>query len=148
MVRRLTDKPSVSLANLPQLTIDLIIHSLNLTLHGYVGIGDTVVPLIGKGQGGLRTGGLEGMSVLGVLSALGLIEVYTNDETDIVVVQQRSPVLKVNLSFFPDSSFYPYLILSLFDPVFDPIFHSIPISFSPYLNGTSVIIQTTKCHQC
>ncbi|KAK1926044.1 PAC2 family-domain-containing protein [Papiliotrema laurentii] len=71
--------PSVSLANLPQLAVDLLIHSLKLTRAGYIGLGDTVAPMIGASQDGLVTGGLE---------------VYAKEGLDLVVIQQRSPVLK------------------------------------------------------
>jgi hypothetical protein len=55
------DQPSVSLANLPQLAIDILITSLGLTRVGIIGNGDTVVPFFGPGEGSeVVTGGLEG----------------------------------------------------------------------------------------
>ena len=54
-------KPSVSLANLPQLAVDILITSLGLTRVGVIGDGNTVVPFFGPGEGSeLVTGGLEG----------------------------------------------------------------------------------------
>ena len=49
----------MSLANLPQLAVDLFIHTLELELTGYIGTGETVAPLIGTSKAGLVTGGLE-----------------------------------------------------------------------------------------
>ena len=54
-------KPSVSLANLPQLAVDILITSLGLTRVGVIGDGNTVVPFFGPGEGlEVVTGGLEG----------------------------------------------------------------------------------------
>jgi len=51
----------VSLANLPQLAVDILITSLGLTRVGIIGNGETVVPFFGPGEGSeLVTGGLEG----------------------------------------------------------------------------------------
>jgi proteasome assembly chaperone 2 len=51
----------VSLANLPQLAVDIIITSLGLTRVGVIGDGETVVPFFGPGEGSeLVSGGLEG----------------------------------------------------------------------------------------
>jgi proteasome assembly chaperone 2 len=88
-------QPSVSLANLPQLAVDLLIHSLSLTLVGYIGTGSTVAPLVGSSKNGLSTGGLEGQ-LAGTIAVLKLTEVYSRDGLDFVVVQQRSPNLKVS----------------------------------------------------
>ena len=55
----LTIQPSVSLANLPQLAVDIILTSLNLRPVGVVGNGTTVAPFVGAGEnGGIVTGGL------------------------------------------------------------------------------------------
>lgn len=55
-------QPSVSLANLPQLAVDILITSLGLKRVGYIGNGETVVPFFGPGEGGETvTGALEGM---------------------------------------------------------------------------------------
>ncbi len=62
----------VSYANLPQLTIDLLIHSIGLKRLGDLGDGSTVVPMVGQldvheddkdpGQDAtLTTGGVEGV---------------------------------------------------------------------------------------
>lgn len=51
----------MSLANLPQLAVDILITSLGLTRVGIIGNGETVVPFFGPGEGSeLVTGGLEG----------------------------------------------------------------------------------------
>jgi hypothetical protein len=51
----------VSLANLPQLAVDILITSLGLTRVGIIGNGETVVPFFGPGEESeLVTGGLEG----------------------------------------------------------------------------------------
>jgi proteasome assembly chaperone 2 len=53
----------VSLANLPQLAVDILITSLGLTRVGVIGDGDTVAPFFGPGEGSeMVTGGLEGKS--------------------------------------------------------------------------------------
>jgi proteasome assembly chaperone 2 len=61
-IRKTADiQPSVSLANLPQLAVDILITSLGLTRVGIIGNGETVVPFFGPGEGSeLVTGGLEG----------------------------------------------------------------------------------------
>jgi hypothetical protein len=56
-------QPSVSLANLPQLSVDLLITTLELKRVGWIGKGDTVAPFSGVGEDGeIVTGGLEGES--------------------------------------------------------------------------------------
>ncbi|RXK36764.1 hypothetical protein M231_05999 [Tremella mesenterica] len=72
--------PSVSLANLPQLTADLLITSLDLKRVGWIGKGDTVIPFAGLDGDVLVTGGME---------------VYGKHGLNIYVVQQRSPTLKI-----------------------------------------------------
>lgn len=49
----------MSLGNVPQLTGDLLVSSLQLRRVGFVGLGDTVAPFAGRGDDGLVTGGLE-----------------------------------------------------------------------------------------
>ncbi|KAI9635853.1 PAC2 family-domain-containing protein [Dioszegia hungarica] len=101
--------PSVSLANLPQLCVDLLITSLGLKRVGWIGKGDTVAPFAGRGeQGEVVTGGLE---------------VYGSAEQGLYVIQQRSPTLKskkdehVELlrSFAEDSKFGFVLVLTSLD---------------------------------
>ncbi|ORX34713.1 hypothetical protein BD324DRAFT_634592 [Kockovaella imperatae] len=102
--------PSVSLANLPQLAVDLIIASRELNRIGYVGSGDTVAPLLGYSDmgEGLVSGGLEA---------------YSRPGCEFVVLQQRSPVLKsrkdqhVDLlhSFITSHAFAGVIILSSLD---------------------------------
>lgn len=51
----------MSLANLPQLAVDILITSLGLIRVGIIGNGETVVPFFGPGEGSeLVSGGLEG----------------------------------------------------------------------------------------
>ena len=51
----------MSLANLPQLAVDILITSLGLTRVGIIGDGETVVPFFGPGEGSeIVSGGLEG----------------------------------------------------------------------------------------
>ncbi|ORY23634.1 PAC2 family-domain-containing protein [Naematelia encephala] len=72
--------PAVSLANLPQLAADLLITTLGLSRTGFIGRGETVIPLSGVGERGeILTGGLE---------------VYGREDSELVVIQQRSPTLK------------------------------------------------------
>ncbi|CAD6569300.1 MAG: hypothetical protein TREMPRED_005178 [Tremellales sp. Tagirdzhanova-0007] len=73
--------PSVSLANLPQLATDLLVTSLSFKRVGWIGKGDTVVPLVGVGEDGegIVTGGLE---------------VYGKPRSELFVIQQRSPSIK------------------------------------------------------
>ncbi|WVQ62578.1 uncharacterized protein L199_000720 [Kwoniella botswanensis] len=101
--------PAVSLGNVPQLTSDLLITSLGLRRIGYVGLGDTVAPFSGIGDGGeIVTGGLE---------------VYGNQGSELYVIQQRSPTLKTKKDehvelirqFIESSSFGFVLILTSLD---------------------------------
>ena len=73
---------------------DLLIHSLNMVLVGYIGTGSTVAPLVGTSRSGLVTGGLEGELLSPIRSELTVV--YSRDGLEFVVVQQRSPNLKVS----------------------------------------------------
>lgn len=90
----------MSLANLPQLAVDILITSLGLQKVGYIGNGETVVPFFGPGEGvEVVTGGLEGESVCAEEqnSRLTMRLVYGDLEKKVFVIQQRSPCLKVTL---------------------------------------------------
>jgi hypothetical protein len=53
-------QPAVSLGNLPQLAVDLLITSLKFQRIGWIGDGSTVMPFIGAEENGkIVTGGLE-----------------------------------------------------------------------------------------
>ncbi|SAM02570.1 hypothetical protein [Absidia glauca] len=71
--------PSVSIGNVPQLTCDLIIHTLQLTRVGSID-SDAVIPVVGQ-----REDQSVGISVP--------IEVYQSADRQWTVIQQRSPTL-------------------------------------------------------
>ncbi|KAI9300367.1 PAC2 family-domain-containing protein [Cunninghamella echinulata] len=72
--------PSVSIGNVPQLTCDLIIHTLQLSRIGFID-SDAVIPVVGQ----FETNSI-GISVP--------IEVYQSKDQQLTVIQQRSPTLK------------------------------------------------------
>ncbi|ORZ18569.1 PAC2 family-domain-containing protein [Absidia repens] len=72
--------PSVSIGNVPQLTCDLIIHTLHLSRVGFID-SDAVIPVIGQYEDQSN-----GVSVP--------IEVYQSKDRQWTVIQQRSPTLK------------------------------------------------------
>ncbi|KAI8338554.1 PAC2 family-domain-containing protein [Chlamydoabsidia padenii] len=72
--------PSVSIGNVPQLTCDLIIHTLHLSRVGFID-SDAVIPVVGQ-----REDQSVGISVP--------IEVYQSKDRQWTVIQQRSPTLK------------------------------------------------------
>lgn len=57
-------QPSVSQASLPQLTVDVLVHSLGLRRLGKLQDDEMVVPMVGEAEveEGLASGGIEGMS--------------------------------------------------------------------------------------
>lgn len=70
----------MSLANLPQLAVDILITSLDLRKVGVVGDGTTVAPFVGAGEDGeLVTGGLTRMLFCLIAMSLerGPAEPYT-----------------------------------------------------------------------
>ncbi|CAO3598918.1 unnamed protein product [Absidia cylindrospora] len=72
--------PSVSIGNVPQLTCDLIIHTLHLSRVGFID-SDAVIPVIGQFED----------QPIGISVP---IEVYQSDNRQWTVIQQRSPTLK------------------------------------------------------
>ncbi|KAI8065504.1 PAC2 family-domain-containing protein [Gongronella butleri] len=71
--------PAVSIGNVPQLTCDLIVHTLKLTRVGAID-SDAVIPVVGQ-----REDSENGVSVP--------IEVYQSGDHRLTVVQQRAPTL-------------------------------------------------------
>ncbi|ORX51955.1 hypothetical protein DM01DRAFT_1363362 [Hesseltinella vesiculosa] len=72
--------PSVSIGNVPQLTCDLLIHTLKLNRVGFIE-SDALIPVIGQREN----------SDIGVHVP---IEVYQSADQRVTVVQQRSPTLR------------------------------------------------------
>ncbi|GHJ83630.1 hypothetical protein NliqN6_0032 [Naganishia liquefaciens] len=73
--------PSVSQASLPQLTVDVLVHSLGLRRIGKLRDEGMVVPMVGEAEGeegGIVTGG---------------IEVFGREGSSFVFLQQRAPTL-------------------------------------------------------
>ena len=92
-------QPSVSLGNLPQLAVDLIITSLGLRRLGWIGTGDTVAPFAGMDEGTIVTGGMEGQNQIrqgGCPMLIADTAVYGKPGLPLTVVQQRSPTMKVS----------------------------------------------------
>ncbi|KDQ57634.1 hypothetical protein JAAARDRAFT_35326 [Jaapia argillacea MUCL 33604] len=125
--------PVVSSANVSQLAVDLLIASLSLRKIGVLDPSD-VVPVIGAREEG----------EMGVTTPL---ELYGDDSVSVVVLQQRSPALKLRkqefvdslLQFAKDSGFSAVLFLSGVDlsnrsdsQMMTPTYHIIP-STSPSL---------------
>ncbi|KAJ8514392.1 hypothetical protein ONZ45_g8058 [Pleurotus djamor] len=83
--------PVVSTANLPQLAVDLLITSLGLRL---LGVFDSqyFVPAVGS-----RDGGIDGITTP--------LELFGLQDSNIIVIQQRSPVLKTKKQAFIDELF-------------------------------------------
>jgi len=96
----------VSTANVSQLAVDLVISTLGLQLVGLFDARD-VVPVVGA-----RDDGRQGITTP--------LELYGKEGLDVVIVQQRSPVLKDRknefvkdiLTFIQSSSFSAVLLLS------------------------------------
>lgn len=82
--------PSVSYANLSQLTVDLLINSLGLSRIGVLGDGSTVVPMVGQLE---QANNPEKADIDPALTSGGL-EVYGRSGCSYIFLQQRSPVLK------------------------------------------------------
>lgn len=89
----------MSTANISQLAVDLLVVSLSLKKIGIFNAKD-LVPVVGgreDGEEGITTP-LECMYIIASLynkSSLRLPKVYGRDGVDIVIIQQRSPVIKV-----------------------------------------------------
>ncbi|KAH9986532.1 PAC2 family-domain-containing protein [Russula compacta] len=81
--------PIVSAANIAQLTVDLLITSLSLRVIGMFDSRD-LVPVVGG-----REDGEEGISTP--------LELFGKEECDVVVIQQRSPVLVPRKQEFIDA---------------------------------------------
>jgi len=102
----MTRQPVVSTANIAQLAVDLLITSLSLRLIGVFDSRD-LVPVVGG-----REDGEEGVTTP--------LELFGKEECDIVVIQQRSPVLVSRkqefidelLQFVRQSRFSANIILS------------------------------------
>ncbi|KAJ9098985.1 hypothetical protein QFC20_005803 [Naganishia adeliensis] len=102
--------PSVSQASLPQLTVDVLVHSLGLKRLGRLQDDDMVVPMVGEAEGdeGLVSGG---------------IEVFGREGSSYVFLQQRAPTLQsrkqdhINLltAFIKSYAFTSFLILTSLD---------------------------------
>jgi proteasome assembly chaperone 2 len=98
--------PIVSTANVSQLAVDLLIASLSLKQIGIFDPKD-IVPVVGG-----REDGLEGITTP--------LELYGRDQVNVVVIQQRSPVMKSRkqefteclLDFIQSSSFAACVFLS------------------------------------
>ncbi|PVF98952.1 hypothetical protein CPB86DRAFT_757524 [Serendipita vermifera] len=98
--------PSISKGNVPQLACDLLIASLGLKQTGFLDA-KYLVPVVGG-----REGGEKGISTP--------LEVFSSDTSGVVVVQQRSPVLKVFkeefvqalLKWIQDSNFKTVVMLA------------------------------------
>jgi len=99
----------VSIANVPQLAVDLVISSLDLHRIGFFNPRD-IVPVVGA-----RDDGEQGITTP--------LELYGKEGIDIVVMQQRSPALKDRkhqfvqdlLTFIQNSKFSAVLFLSSVD---------------------------------
>lgn len=106
-------KPAVSIGNVGQLAIDVLVYNLSLEKIGYL-YDSSILPLVGndaftkpgEGAGNLVTSG-EGNNCRSSIrkyvytnpfSYIILITVYMCDQKKLVVVQQRAPIAKVVLS--------------------------------------------------
>jgi len=133
--------PVVSAANVPQLAVDILIASLDLSR---LGTFDSryLVPVVG---------GREGCEY-GVTTPL---ELFGKEDLDFVVVQQRSPVLKSYkdkfisslLTFVQDSEFKALLFLSGVDltdrtdsQMSTPIYHLLPSSSPPLADSPLALL--------
>lgn len=95
---------SVSLGNVPQLAVDVMLANTPFQRIGYIGDGSTTQPFVGAadpsppdGQpsSGIVTGGLEGEYVPRSGGRASLGAVYGSSSHKAVVIQQRSPTIKV-----------------------------------------------------
>lgn len=117
-------KPAVSIGNVGQLAIDVLVYNLSLEKIGYL-YDSSILPLVGndaftkpgEGAGNLVTSG-EGnncrssirkyvytnpfsqvvLTNIMIYNYIILITVYMCDQKKLVVVQQRAPIAKVVLS--------------------------------------------------
>ncbi|CAG8537049.1 3617_t:CDS:2 [Cetraspora pellucida] len=101
--------PAISIGNVPQLTVDLLITTLNLQRIGFLE-DENVIPVIGFNEHLTR-----GITVA--------IEVYQSDNNKWTVIQQRAPVIKKRwhifaeniLAFIKQSQFSKVVLLSSAD---------------------------------
>lgn len=100
--------PSISIGNLPQLTIDLLIHSLSFEKIGYFNcryIYPFISPQdhkIGDDHPGISQG----------------LEVFYSEEHKITVIQQRAPVITNFLSNYLQEIINPFIQLGRFEKIY------------------------------
>ncbi|CCG25961.1 20S proteasome assembly protein [Candida orthopsilosis Co 90-125] len=99
--------PSISIGNIPQLTIDLIIHTYSLTKIGY--LDDLYLYPFAS-----PIDYVNSPSELGINHA---IEVYHSSELNITVVQQRSPIIPTYTPTFIQQVLVPFITTNHFESV-------------------------------
>lgn len=99
--------PSISIGNIPQLTVDLIIHTYSLIKIGY--LDDLYLYPFAS-----PIDYVHSPSELGINHA---IEVYHSSELNITVVQQRSPIIPTYTSTFIQQVLVPFITTNHFESV-------------------------------
>ncbi|KAI5950535.1 hypothetical protein CANMA_005195 [Candida margitis] len=100
--------PSISIGNIPQLTIDLLIHTYSLTKIGYLD-GLYLYPFASP------------IDYVNLPSKQGIshaVEVYYSPKLNITVVQQRSPIIPTYSSTFVHQVIVPFITTNRFESVF------------------------------
>ncbi|CAG8512491.1 13764_t:CDS:2 [Acaulospora morrowiae] len=98
--------PSISIGNVPQLTVDLLITNLRLQRIGFLE-DENVIPVAGASETGVAVA----------------VEVYQSSDNEWTVIQQRAPVIKKKwrifaqnlLTFIKESRFSKVILLSSAD---------------------------------
>ncbi|KAI8082974.1 PAC2 family-domain-containing protein [Halteromyces radiatus] len=133
--------PSVSIGNVPQLTCDLIIHTLHLKRVGFIS-SDAVIPVVGQ---------YEDQQAIGISVP---IEVYQSKDRRWTVIQQRSPTLKGKkqslistlITFIASAGFSQVVILTSLDAArrLDSQISGIPFRVVGDVNTVQDIYQTIQ----
>ncbi|KAG5419205.1 hypothetical protein I9W82_002972 [Candida metapsilosis] len=100
--------PSISIGNIPQLTIDLLIHTFSLTKIGY--LDDLYLYPFASPIDYVKSAPESGISQA--------IEVYYSPKLNITVVQQRSPIIPTYTSTFVQQVLVPFITAAQFKNVF------------------------------